>query len=265
MHHQNEKERCAEDKYDHQMVKEGRMNDVRSITDMHCHILPGIDDGAKDLDECMAVLAEARNQKISQIIVTPHFHAGKYMPDGAQVEDILREVRMEIRRLRMDIRLYPGHECYYYSDLVEDLDSKRALTLAGSRYVLVEFEPDCTFSYLLYGVQELLRGGYIPILAHFERYACLTKQERLRQLKERGCLLQMNFSTLLRKDSFFHRQPWKNMVRSGAVDFLGSDCHGTRFRPLHVGESLSWMIREVKPGEVQRILETNIEKILRNE
>ena len=49
------------------------------------------------------------------------------------------------------------------------------------------------------------------------------------------------------------------------VDFLGSDCHGTRFRPLHVGESLSWMIREVKPGEVQRILETNIEKILRNE
>lgn len=238
---------------------------MRSITDMHSHILPGIDDGAKDLDECMAALAEAENQKISQIIVTPHFHAGKYTPDGMQVEKTLQEVRRELRRQRRDILLYPGHECYYYSDLTRDLDRGRALTLANSRYVLVEFEPDCTFSYLQYGVQDLLQGGYIPILAHVERYDCLTKRERLVQLKARGCLLQMNFSTLLRRDSFFHRQPWKNMVRDGVVDFFGSDCHGTRFRPLRVRESVSWMTREVRSGEVKRMLETNIEKILRDE
>lgn len=241
------------------------MNNVWEITDMHCHILPGIDDGAEDLSECMAVLTEAENQKVSQIIVTPHFHAGKYMPNGAQVKRILEEVQREIRRQKRTIMLYPGHECYYYSGLTNDLASGRALTMAGSRYVLVEFEPDCAFSYLLYGVQQLLQDGYIPILAHFERYVCLTRSERLDQLKKRGCLLQMNFDTLLLKDSFFRKRPWKNMVRSGMVDLLGSDCHGTHFRPLHIQESVSWMQREVKPREAKRILKNNIEKILRNE
>lgn len=231
---------------------------------MHCHILPGLDDGCQSMDETIQTLREAERQQIRQIIVTPHYYPGRYMVPASQIKKTLDEVRRKCERYGIDITLYPGQECFYYSGLTELLDSGSVLTLAGSRYVLVEFLPDCPYSYLISGLKNLRQNGYIPILAHFERYRCLQKDGRLESLKEQGFLLQMNFDTLLQKDGWFRRNPWRAVAKSGMVDFLGSDCHGTDFRPLRASEVYEWLGINLDNRLRQRILSDNIQKILQN-
>lgn len=234
------------------------------ITDMHCHILPGLDDGCQSMDETIQALREAERQQIKQIIVTPHYHPGRYMVSASQIMKTLDEVRRQCEKKGIDIALYPGQECYYYSGLTELLNSGSVLTLAESRYVLVEFSPDCLFTYLLSGLRDLRQNGYIPILAHFERYRCLQKEEHLESLKEQEYLLQMNFDTLLPKDGWFRKNPWRALAKSGVVDFLGSDCHGVDFRPLRVSEVYEWLGVNLNSRQRQQILTDNIQKILQN-
>lgn len=233
------------------------------ITDMHCHILPGVDDGCRTMSETMKVLKEAEKQHISSIIVTPHYHPGRFEVSPAQIYEALEKIRRYCEDKKIHITFYPGHECYYYSELVSKLDSGEALTLAGSRYVLVEFEPDCLFNVLLTGLQDLKENGYIPVLAHFERYSCLHRDDKWMELKERGYLLQMNFDMLCQRDGLFFKNRWRTLMQAEVVDFLGSDCHGTKFRPLRVEEASAWMIKKLPKEYRKQVLYDNIQKIIK--
>ncbi len=232
--------------------------------DMHCHLLPGVDDGPETLEESLQVLELAQRQGVKKIIVTPHFHPGRFMVYASTVHEELEMLRGECKERGIGITLYPGQECYYYSGLVEELDRGNILTLANSRFVLVEFEPDCAYSQMKFGIRQLQSSGYLPILAHFERYECLSSQENLVAMKQKGVFLQMNISTLLRKDSLLHRMPWKNMVKQGAVDFLGSDCHGMHFRPLQVDKLMEWLEDHVDEELADHMIRSNFMKIINN-
>ena len=233
-----------------------------SFTDIHCHILPGLDDGAQTMEETMAVLKEAKRQGVRRMIVTPHYHPGRFQVTAEQIRETLAEVQREAVRRQIEIRLYPGQECFYYSELAERLNAGEVLTLAGSRYVLVEFDPRCPYSQLTMGLQELQQNGYAPILAHFERYECLWNAERLDKLKKRGILLQMNIDQLLEKNHLFRKNIWRSICADGFVDYLGSDCHGTQFRPLQLEKSLEWIEENISPPLKRRILTSNIRAIL---
>ncbi len=237
---------------------------MEEFFDMHCHLLPGVDDGPETLEESLQVLELAQTQGVKKIIVTPHFHPGRYMVYAATAQEQLEILRRECSERGIDIALYPGQECYYYTGLVEELDKGNVLSLANSRFVLVEFEPNCPYSQMKFGIRQLQSGGYIPILAHFERYECLSSQENLMAVKNRGVFLQMNISTLLRKDSLLHRMPWKNMVRQGAVDFLASDCHGMHLRPLQVDNLMEWLRDHVEEELADHMIRSNFLKIIDN-
>lgn len=231
------------------------------ITDMHSHILPNLDDGPDTVRETMEVLREAERQHINRIIVTPHFHPGRYMSDAEQIFNAVDSIQTLCEENEIAVKLYPGQECYYYSGLLEQLERGNALTLVGSRYVLIEFEPDCLFHLMQYAALELRQSGYMPIIAHFERYRCIQCEEHFIRLKQLGCLFQMNFDTLLQKGEVFHKNPWRKHLQQGHVDYLGSDCHGMKFRPLRVKPTCEWMQRHVQAEEIDRILYQNIQNI----
>lgn len=229
------------------------------ITDMHCHVLPGVDDGPSTMEESIAVLREAERQGVSTMIVTPHFHPGRYMVPAPQVRQTIEKVREELANKHIVLRLIPGQECYYYSGLLRELDAGNVLTMGGTEYVLVEFEPSVLYSVILHAVRELFSSGYRPIVAHFERYQCLNgREDRLEELRGHGAMLQMNFDRLLDKEGFFRRNQWRRYLREGFVDFLGSDTHGMGFRPLHISQAVAWMKSEVDPELSHVILERNI-------
>lgn len=232
------------------------------IVDMHCHVLPGVDDGPKTMEDSMRLLAEAVRQGVNAMIVTPHFHPGRYKVYAEQNLETLNRVRYEAARQNLPIELIQGQECYYYSGLLEQLNAGKVLTMAGSRFVLVEFDPEVLYSVIRNGVRELISNGYLPIVAHYERYRCLQGHvERLEELRGDGAMLQMNFDRLLAKDGLFHRNPWRRLMLDGYVDFLGSDTHGMDFRPPHIDAAIAWIRREVPPRLAERILTDNIEML----
>lgn len=232
------------------------------IVDIHCHVLPGVDDGPRTMEDSLAILREATKQGIDAMIVTPHFHPGRYKVYADQIHETLRAVNAELRREENPIRLIPGQECYYYSGLVRELEAGRVLTMAGTRYVLVEFEPDVLYSMIQHALRDLINSGYKPIVAHYERYRCLyNRTERLDELHNQGAMLQLNFDRLLERDSFLHRNVWRRQLKDGYVDFLGSDTHGMGFRPLHVDRALDWLKTEVRPEVAGRILGRNVRRL----
>ena len=102
----------------------------------------------------------------------------------------------------------------------------------------------------------------MPVLAYLERVECCRGEEGLKELKQAGVLVQMNVDTLLRRGRLFGKSRWRKLVQSGAVDLLGSDCHGTEFRPYHVDRACEWLEKNVDPKLRQRMLERNVQKIL---
>lgn len=234
------------------------------LSDIHIHLLPGLDDGARSKEETLCVLKEATAQKIRRIIVTPHFHPGRYRVTAEQVRSALEEVKVLCRKEKIPIELYAGQECFYYSELVEELDKGNVLTMAGSRYVLVEFEPSAPYSKISGGVRQLLQRGYFPILAHFERYECFRNEDYLLRLKEAGVRLQMNFDVIRIRDRLFKKNVWRRMAKEGIVDYFGSDSHGTDFRPLQVWEACEWLEQNLDDTLLTRIFHKNIQDILNN-
>ena len=232
------------------------------ITDMHCHVLPGVDDGPADMEESMEVLREVAGQGVRTLIVTPHYHPGRYQVEGSRVLQTLEQVRAKVREENLPLRLLPGQECYFYSGLMKALESGEALTLAGSAYVLVEFSPEVLYPEIQYAVRSFELSPWRMILAHYERYRCLFgRKDRLEELRDQGVLLQLNFDRLLGKD-LFRRNPWRAHLLEGLVDYLGSDTHGMKFRPPHMAEAAAWMEKKVSRDLLTRVMEENIRKIL---
>jgi protein-tyrosine phosphatase len=234
-----------------------------AIVDMHCHVLPGVDDGPSNMDESLAVLREAKRQGVEKMIVTPHYHPGRFMVPAPRVLETLQEVRDALEREGIELQLIPGQECYYYSGLVKELDAGNVLTMGGTSHVLVEFDPGVLYSVIQHAVRELFNGGYRPIIAHFERYDCLHgREDRLKELRDQDVMLQLNFDRLLDREGFFRRNVWRRLLRDGWVDLLGSDTHGMGFRPLHIAQAVQWLVSDVEPRIVSDIFENNFGKLL---
>lgn len=229
------------------------------LIDLHSHVLPGIDDGAESMEEARETLRTARAQGFDAIVLTPHFYPEGDGVTREQVMDGMRQLEPEAARL--GLRLYPGMECFYHTKLPALLEAGEALTLAGGRYTLVEFAEDVSLKELRYGLKSVAECGCVPILAHYERYRCLMNRKVLRELTREGALLQMNFDTIQRTYGLFGRNPFLSHIREGMVSFMGSDTHGTHYRPMRTGPSVEWLRRY---GYLEK-MNDNAGRVLRDE
>lgn len=229
------------------------------MIDIHSHVLPGIDDGAATLEEARETLRIAKAQGFDAIIATPHLWPNTEHGFRERVFEALRQLEPEANQL--GIRLYPGMECYYHTQLPAKLESGEALTLAGSRFALIEFDEDVTFRELRYGLNAVTESGCVPILAHYERYRCLMNRASLNVLKQEGILLQMNYDTIQRTYGLLRYNPFLQHLKRNMVELMGTDTHGTHFRPLRTEPSTEWLRRHGLMDAMQH----HAERILKNE
>lgn len=231
--------------------------------DMHCHLLHGVDDGSQSLEESIAALNMAEEQGVSEIILTPHFQPEKPVP-----VKLLRERFEELKKAAeddgLDIKLHLGQECLYHTDLVNRLDAGDALTLADSDYVLVEFLTDVSYKSLIRGLDELMDNGYLPILAHYERYGCLSSIDKVEEVKHRGTMLQINSNTLLSKGGLFRKNPYHRDMKLFLPDFVASDCHGATWRSYNLPPVFDWMENNLSEGYMEALLQDNPMRVLNN-
>ncbi len=236
------------------------------LMDIHAHILPGVDDGAENMDETMAMIKQADEEGISVIVATPHYGMRNPDYDPKAAEKTLTAVREVMRRSHPHMKLYMGNELYYSPGIISELQSGRARTIGGTDYVLVEFSIKIEFHEMISAVRAFLREGYRPILAHIERYQCLYREmDRIYELIDEGAYMQVNTRGFLRgkRDK---RAAWcRALLEEGVIHFVASDCHSSMGRSPIMDSALTEMIKLAGEEEVKRIVNTNIIKLIRNE
>lgn len=226
--------------------------------------MPGVDDGAPDLDTAIRMLRQEAEQGVGKIILTPHQKPGHRCITAEGIEKRLRLLRKEVKRLDIPVRLYPGAELFYCRGMRELLEAGKVCTLAGSRYVLVEFAPAEDWRYIRNAVYDLLNGGYWPILAHVERYSQVAgAPDRARELIEMGAYIQMNAQSITGAESVRTRRNCKALLQCGLVHFVGTDAHRA------AGSRSPQLEKSIKPvrkltGDADELFWRNAENILKN-
>jgi Capsular polysaccharide biosynthesis protein len=241
------------------------MNHTEGYIDIHAHILPEVDDGSGSMEETVQMLKTALEQGIRTIIATPHFVAGESNTPVEQLYLIRDRVQAEAKKLNEELKIEIGNELYYSKSILDTLKSKEALTLAGSRYLLVEFSVGEKYTEIYKGLSELVRAGYAPILAHVERYFCLYKREDfISELIEMGTYIQMNSSSLI--GGIFHSDAAINrkLVKRGLVHFIGSDCHDQKYRVPSMQSAVDALNKKCDNALISNIFYANPKNILEN-
>lgn len=238
---------------------------MTGMIDIHSHILPGLDDGAGDMNESIRMLRLARRQGIAQVVATPHYSHSFQNTSPDQIRSLCREVQEAAQsRLKAEIRVWSGQEIMYDGDVLDLLERGSILTLADSRYVLTEFLPTAPYSYIQGAVRELSLAGYKPILAHAERYLYLREKDRVDEIRKQGAYIQVNIRRVGEKWYDGTTRWCRKMLRRRKIDFLGTDMHNIRGRRPETGAAMEWMQKHLSSSYLCKILYRNQEKVLRD-
>lgn len=238
---------------------------MNGFIDLHCHILPALDDGAKSIEKTKEMMQIAYEEGIRQMICTPHYFASRRSASVETIRKTIQQVEEAMEDWGFEIKLYPGNEIYYRSGVEELLEEQQICTLADSKYVLVEFDPMTEYSYLRDGILKLDSYGYVPIVAHVERYECLfEKKERLQRVKDHGGFLQVNASSF--QGGMFDEMAKRAryIMKNDLLDFIGTDAHSTGKRSPKIQDTASYLYRKIGQKRAEEILLKNPEKVLNN-
>lgn len=209
---------------------------MSGFTDIHNHFVYGVDDGPKTYEQMTDMLDAAAADGISHIIATPHITPGVEQFEYDTFYRHLLEAQEYCHEAQLPLTLHPGSEVFYTPHTGRYLAEGRIPTLAGTRYVLVEFSPQVPLEELRQALQTILRNSHIPIVAHVERYQCLVKNlKAAKQLKESiEVRFQLNASTVIKGKGFWIERFVKHMLEEGYIDYIATDAHNTTNRPAAI-------------------------------
>lgn len=241
---------------------------MEGFVDLHSHILPGIDDGSESLEMTVEMLKIAWEEGIRAMIATPHYREGRLETPTEQLLGLYHQVVQEAQKIDPSFQIYLGNELYNSYNLAEHLETDRAHTLNGTRYVLVEFSPSKSFSEMRTAFRNLQMSGYRPILAHVERYECMVEDEnRVGELINAGVYIQLNASSVVSDHGlrgFRLRSFARNLLKHGEVHFLGTDAHNTRERAPRMRECMSYVEKKYGSEYAERVGRKNALRVLRD-
>lgn len=196
--------------------------------DIHSHLLPGIDDGVKTIEDTIYILGTFQKLGYKKIITTPHVMSDYYPNTEDGILNKLEETRTLITKQKINIKLEAAAEYYLDENLIAKLSNKKKLLTFGDNYLLFETSFYNKPAFLEEAIFSMNTNGYQPILAHPERYSYLEgDQELLEKLKSMNLLFQMNILSLA---GFYSNEVKKfaiKLLKANMIDFVGTDCHNT--------------------------------------
>ena len=211
---------------------------VPGLVDPHFHLLPGVDDGPRTLQDSVALLQLAHAGGVRHVVATPHMFAPPWNNnDPAEMRRTFRAFEEEIEEIShrvaflRDMKLSLGAENYISPELFDELASGKVVTLGDSDHLLIEFSGFMTFELVLSAVERIKRAGLRPVLAHVERYPMFQQNwRRLEALAETGCVLQLNASSVTGAAGRRVRRFCDRLLKESIVHLVASDAHDERSR-----------------------------------
>lgn len=235
------------------------------MIDLHSHILPGIDDGATDLDVSLEMARIAVADGVVVQACTPHILPGLYHNTGPQIRAATWELQQQLDAHGIPLHLITGADAHLVSDMAGGLRSGHILSLADTRYVLVEPPHHVAPPRLDEFFFGLLLAGYVPILTHPERLTWIDQHyPTMVRLFDAGVWMQITAGSLT---GAFGRAPlyWaERMLNEGRVHILASDAHGVSRRRPNLGEGRAAAAKWVGEAEAEHLVVTRPRGILEN-
>ena len=239
---------------------------MTDLIDIHCHVLPRVDDGARNTEQSLEMLSLMRREGIRSAILTPHYHGG-YMETGSEkLKDRFGKLCAAAGQddRTKDMSLYLGCEIYYYPSVVDWLDEGYVLSMAGSRYVLLEFGFTSDVRTIKEGISNVVNSGYVPIIAHLERYKKLVGDiKSVDELISKGAYIQINSEALT--DGFKVRSFAKKLLKERMVHFLATDAHDTKKRAPKLSKAVSYIEKHYGGSYCRELVIDNPERVINNE
>ena len=236
------------------------------MIDLHCHILPGVDDGAPDLATSLAMARMAASDGIEHVACTPHITPGEYDNSGPDIQTRVDLLAAEIERRGIPVGLWVGADVHVDPDLVGKLDAGVVPTLAGSRYFLLEPPHHVAPPRLSDLVKGLVKAGYVPIITHPERLRWIeTHYEFFRGLLVHGALAQLTAGSIIGAFGARPRYWSERMLDEGLVDIVASDAHNLTGRPPILSVARDALAKRLGDSEALELLHNRPARILRNE
>jgi len=234
--------------------------------ELHAHILPGVDDGPETIEETMDMIGIAYSEGIRVIIATPHCGAANPKFSKDRTRDIYHEVIRLTEEKFPDMRIAIGNELYYSPGILDRLQNGEIWTMAGSDYVLIEFDVTAEYNIIEKAVREFVTAGYRPVIAHAERYQSLIRKlDRVEQLIAHGAYIQINSRSFL-KGRFDKRAGWcRKLLQEELVHFVSSDCHNTTTRKPIAAEVTDKLLTITDKDTVEDVVYRNAIKLMKNE
>lgn len=235
------------------------------MIDLHCHILPGIDDGAKTLDDSLAMARIAVADGIHTLACTPHIYPGMYMNDGPGIARACAHLQAELDHQDIALKLVVGADVHLVPGLIEGLKSGRVPTLHGSRYFLLEPSHTTPPPHLEASVFHLIAAGYTPIITHPERLTWVESHYPVFQrLIAQGAWMQVTAAALTGVFGKRARYWGERFIGEGHTHLLATDAHSTGRRLPRLTEGLEVARRLVGNREASRLVVERPTAVLEN-
>ena len=235
------------------------------MIDLHCHILPGIDDGAKTLDIALDMARIAVRDGISVTACTPHIYPGMYMNDGPGIAKHVASLQQALDEHGIDLRLVVGADVHLVPGLLDGLRSGAIPTLHGSRYLLLEPSHTTPPPRFEDAVFDLIASGYTPVITHPERLTWVEHHYPLfLRLIQQGAWMQITAGALTGMFGTRARYWGERFLKEGHTHILATDAHSTGRRLPVLSEAAAIAERALGAAEAQNLVLHRPQAILQN-
>lgn len=234
------------------------------IIDIHTHILPGLDDGARDLDEALQMARMACADGIQGVVATPHVAAGLYEHSREVILKAVGDFKAVLAAEGIPLKVYPGAEYMLEPDLPRRLSAGEMVTLNdGGRYLLVELPFTSVPPFAEQTFFEIMMQGIKPIIAHPERNAQLQKDPgQLRRFLEKGVLVQVNVGSIKGLFGEKAKKAGEFFLDKGYIHLLASDAHSAGQRPPVLTKHVLELKTQINNAAIDLLTITNPERLI---
>lgn len=231
------------------------------MIDTHAHIIPGVDDGAKDIEEAIYLINQSVQDGVSEIIATPHSHHPLYNENRKIIEEKFIALKKEVNKRNIKVKLHLGQEIHIHEDILKNLKKEELFSLADSKYILLELPSNQVPMYTKYVIQEIIHLGKVPIIAHPERNSSIIENnDKLQDLINYGALSQVTSPSLTGKFGKKVQKTALLLIKKNLIHTYGSDMHNLR-RPSLYKDGLRYL---KKNKEKMNIIMNNNNNIVDN-
>ena len=236
------------------------------MIDLHCHILPCVDDGAANTDETLELLQMEAEQGVEAVCFTPHLREGMFTTPDEKIREAFQRILRIADERGITPALYLSREYHYDSLFLRKLEEGTLLPMGARRVLLLEFSYTSDFDTLRNAAEQVMDRGYTPMFAHVERYRVIQREPGLaKALSRAGVIIQVNADSILGLDGWRIRRACNHLMDERAIHVVASDAHDPASRAVNLKKCGEYLIRRIGRANTRRILRDNPCEILANE